>query len=300
MSSDFEDDQAPKKQNLNSALSQGSQDTRTRIDLGDDLIEKTATLSREQLKTEETPGATPPTSSPAIEATIQNARILLNEGFSEEAKKILRHLLLRDSRNFEAQKLLEDIHASELKQMFAPGEPTARRSYVHRAVDESLLRVDSDQVLRALDQEFDLGIGKGNTEALFKQLEFEVAGVGATSRDRLDLAISFLEMELYAHAIQLLKSVMRSGEYPEIAVSLLAYCHLMNDEAFEAIEVLQPFINDMDIVEKDKVEFFYLMGRASQALGKKSEALGWYKQAQKIDPNYRDSEDRIKRLSGRL
>ena len=281
MSSGFDDDKKP--------------NTNTRIDLGDDLLaEKTALIPGQQLSEE-----VPASSSPALDATIQNARILLNEGFSEEAKKILRQLLLRDRHDVEAQKLLEDIHGAELKQMFAPGEPTSRKSYVNKGIDESSLRVDSDQVLRALDREFDLGITRGSTQTVFKQLEFEVAGVGATSRDRLDLAISFLEMELYAHATQLLKSVIRAGDYPEVAISLLAYVHLMNEEPYEVIEILQPFLNDMDIVEKNKVEFYYLMARANQSLGKKPEALGWYKQTLQVESNYRDCEDRIKQLLGR-
>ena len=291
MSSGFEDDKNP------DSIPKKREDTRTRIDLGDDLIEKTAFISGHELAKE-----VPSSSSPALEATIQNARILLNEGFSEEAKKILRHLLLQDRNDVEAQKLLEEIHASELKQMFAPGERSARKSFVNPAIDESALRVDSDQILRALDQEFDLGICPGEktkSGVVFKQLELEVSGVGATSRDRLDLAISFLEMDLYAHAAQLLKSVIRAGEYPEVAISLLAYCHLMNEEPFETIEVLQPFLNDMDIAERDKVEFYYLMARANQALGKKPEALGWYRQTTQVEPSYRDCEERIKQQMGR-
>ena len=73
----------------------------------------------------------------------------------------------------------------------------------------------------------------------------------------------------------------------------------MNDEPYEVVEILQPFLNDMDIVEKNKVEFYYLMARANQSLGKKPEALGWYKQTLQVEPNYRDCEDRIKQLLGR-
>jgi tetratricopeptide (TPR) repeat protein len=292
MSSGFEDDKNPK------SVPDTVENTRTQIDLGDDLIEKTAFIPGHKLAEE-----IPVSSSPALEETIQNARILLNEGFSEEAKQILRQLLLRDRNNLDAQKLLEEIHASELKQMFAPGERAARKSFVNRGIDESALRVDSDQILRALDQEFDLGMGFGGgrpkSVTVFNKLELEVAGVGATARDRLDLAISFLEMDLYTHATQLLKSVIRSGEYPEIAISLLAYCHLMNEEPYETIEVLQPYLNDMDIVERDKVEFYYLMARANQSLGKKPEALGWYRQTTQVEANYRDCEERIKQLMGR-
>jgi tetratricopeptide (TPR) repeat protein len=263
----------------------------TKIDLGDDLLEKTAFVPGMGVGTE-------PTVDPrSIEPSVQNARILLNEGFTEEAKKLLRQILIQNQSDVEAQKILEEIHHSELKQIFGTSETGARKSYTQPAYDDSILRVDTDEILRSLDEEFELDVNAETSQGIFSNLSLSVAGSGP--RDRIDLAISFLEMELYTHATQLLKAVILEGEsaaQSEIAVSLLAYGHLMNNRPFETISVLQPFINDVEVCPENRMEFYYLMGRAHQTLGRKSEALGWYLHVQQIEPTYRDTFERIKQL----
>jgi tetratricopeptide (TPR) repeat protein len=263
-----------------------SPDEKTTVDLGDDLLEKTAVVQ-----------ADPRT----IEASAENARILLNEGFPDEAKKILRQLLLKNRNDVQSQKLLEEIHNSELKQLFVSSESNTRKSFTQGggrfAFDESILNVDSDQILRALDEEFDLDFGDRNPE-IFTKLDLELAG--SSPRDQLDLAISFLEMELYTHANQLLRALIKQGNHSEVsagvAVSLLAQGYLMNHQPYEAISVLQPFINDADTSIEDKVDFLYLMARSNEALDKKSEALGWYLHVEESRPGYRDTPERIRQL----
>jgi tetratricopeptide (TPR) repeat protein len=260
-------------------------ETGTRIDLGDDLIEGTETI--------ETPA---PDGDPrAIEASVENARILVKEGFFDEAKRILRQLLIRDSHDVLAHKFLEEIHQTELKQLFASSESTSRKSYTN-IYDESILSVDSEKVFRSLDSEFDLHVESGAADKVFSQLDVEIAG--APPRDRMDLAISFMEMGLYAHAIQLLKGVMRAGEELEEAAALLAFAYLTNEEPFEAMSILQPLLNDTDIPTERKVEFYYLMARACETLHREPEALGWYLQAQQVDPDYRDVRSRILSIQG--
>ena len=187
----------------------------------------------------------------ALEASVQNARILLSEGFPEEAKKILRQLLLQNKNNVESQKLLEEIHHLELKQIFSAAEPSIRKNYTAEksTYDESILDVDADELLKSLDEEFDLNL-KPSDSTVFIAKELENSAPAPS--DRIDLAISFIEMELYAHAKQLLLAVLRAESAPTlIAVSLLGQSHLLSGEYYEVLSVLQPYINDAETSKEE-------------------------------------------------
>jgi ABC-type uncharacterized transport system fused permease/ATPase subunit len=80
------------------------------------------------------------------------------------------------------------------------------------------------------------------------------------------------------------------------AVSLLAHSHLLSGHYYEVLSILQPYINDTDVLKEDKIEFFYLMGRANHALQRSNDALGWFLHVESIDPTYRDNAERVKQL----
>ena len=279
----------------------------TKIDLGDDLIEKTAIVQG-------LPAPTPPPaddssnfSSPLnpVADQMHSAQILLGERMPEEAKKILRQILISDPSQVEAKKLLEQIHESELKQMFSSGEMAVRKSF-SSTYDESILDADSEEIIRILDRDFE--IGGLDTEHAAKGLSFfsdvklltEFADkvdrdLGDAASDRVDLSIGFIEMGLYPVAIRLLQSLMVCGDEGQrlSACNLVAHAHIMNNEGYRAISVLQPVLNDGEIDKFRKTESFYLMGRAQQLNGAFTEALSWLLQAQAIEPGYRDSAERI-------
>jgi hypothetical protein len=298
--------------------SSGSGIEPTKIDLGDDLIEKTAIIPGHS-------ASSVPSDSPPVQSSselLQNARILLSEGFPEEAKKVLRQLMLalasapEASADLEqARALLEKIHESELKQMFGTAEPAARRSFTS-TYDESILDADSEEIVRLLDRDMGLGglggLGAGvskelsffSDERLLAQYADQVdreLGEGSAS-DRTDLAIGFMEMGLYSVAIRLLQShlVSESEEMRLNASALVGYAHLMNNEPYRTISVLQPVLNDIEIDKSRKTECFYLIARAEQANGNYAGAIGWYFQAQANETDYRDIARRIARCKEAL
>lgn len=291
--------------------SKGSGLEPTRIDLGDDLLEKTANIPG-RLPEEQSSGggsfspadAPPPITPQTVADEIQSARILLNEGFPDEAKKILRRILLADESHVESRQLLEEIHELELKQMFGTAEPPVRRS-MRNQYDDSILHVDSDEVVRVLDKELGLGLESAARELSFfsdKRLLNRFADkvdreIGESVRDRIDLSIGFMEMGLYELAIRLLQILLVHDDTDErlSATALVAYAHLQSHEPYRTIAAIQGVLNDNEIPREKKTEFFYLIGRAQQTIGKFSEAVSWYFQAQENEPGYRDTSDRITR-----
>jgi tetratricopeptide (TPR) repeat protein len=286
----------------------GSNDGLTRIDLGDDLVEKTAIIPGRSTSSEtEEAASAPPKISP--DEQIKSARAYLGEGFPEDAKKILRQVLLADPQSIAARKLLDEINEAELKQMIGNAEPIVRKS-LFDTYDDSILHVDSDEIIRLLDR--DMGIGETLSPvelSLFSDAKLlaEFATkldqeIGGHPQDRVDMAIGFIEMGLHAVAIKLLQPLASSADssLQLNACALIAYSHINSDEPYKAISVLQPILNDNDIERSKKTESFYLMGRALQFLKSYREAIDWYLQAQEFESNYRDSIDRISRCRAAL
>ena len=266
-----------------------STNDKTRIDLGEDLLEQTVPLSGVPELAESTTRI--PNSNAQISDQMVNAKILLNEGMLEEAKKVLRGILIFDAHHVAAKTLLDEIHDRELKQIF--GEINSGSSRVKKGPNES---VESAEIVRQLDEELRLGIA-GNEVDLSefkKQVELQTRGLGA--RDRLDLGIGFLEMGLHEIALMQFQSAASDSGLGRIARSLEAAAQVAIGKYYEAMSAIEPFLGDQELHDHEKIDLFYLMGRACEGLGKPDEARFWYNHVVRVDEGYRDTRIRVGRL----
>lgn len=295
----------------------------TRVDLGDDLLEKTVQLSRESSGArptdQDTEAILRPSTPAEIEDQVQSAKILLSEGLMEEAKRVLHRILIVDPKHVVARQTLHEIHESELKQIF--GEDRKRISLRDKP-EPVLTDADADEIMRELDRELSLGIfgrdgGDDGSDAremaefpllsdpkaiqeYATQLEKELVGV--SGQDRVDLGIGFLEMGLNELATRQFKSAVHQlMQDPEenakevlSATALLAYSTILIGKAFEATLMIQSILRDAQLSDEHKIEFFYLIGRAYEAMRKPDLAQRWYEQVRLMDSNYRDIQQRLK------
>lgn len=300
----------------------------TRVDLGDDLLEFTASSkleapiprepSEDSAIISEDEFAKPIPAS-EVEDQLQSARILLGEGLTDEAKKILRRILITDPHHVLARQTLNGIHELELKQIF--GEERKIPSLRKRRSEPVLSDLDADRIMRSLDRDLGLGMfaetaGSNPTpgfpmaadpkaleeysEALERQLR------DATGQDRMDLGIAFLEMGVpelaerqFRVACRILVSdpdVNSSGILP--ATALLAHALILLGRAFDATITIQAVLRDTEIKHENKIEFFYLMGRAYETMRKPDIAARWYEQVKESDPRYRDVDSRLRAVRG--
>jgi len=61
--------------------------------------------------------------------------------------------------------------------------------------------------------------------------------------------------------------------------------------------VLRRAVEGLDGSDESKIGLLYWLGRASEALGKKAEAMGSYERAVAVDIRFMDLSERIRRLS---
>jgi len=199
-------------------MDQTSNDTRneTRIDLGDDLLEKTAILNApDNISNRE---IDPVLKSLNIKAvTLENlddiltsAKILQGENLFEDAKKLLHQILILSPDHPEAKKLLNEIHDTELQQIFGKSTPPPSRPPINSD------HFDPDVLIHHLDQDLGLGIfnetkiqlnqfsliqNPEELNAYCDQLEQDLGQ--SPAQDWIDLGIGFLEIDLYSVASRL-------------------------------------------------------------------------------------------------
>ncbi len=306
------------QESSNSELNAGvkSQIDETRIDLGEDLLEvqpitslplELADSSSPPVPSSLGPKTKKPFNLSQIPDALESAKILFNEGFGEDAKKILHRVLILDPSHASARQCLSEVHELELKQIF--GEGSARRHY-GQGVDASLAEADSEEIFRKLDQDLSLGMSKSFSlfdhpdllESFCRKLERDLIRAGAMPRDWIDLGIAFFEMDLYSISERLFLGAGRkldSEVYADqqtllSATCLLALSLILSGRLFDAVSRLQPMLLDVDLKHEDKIELFYLMGRTYEAMKRMDLAHYYFHQVIGIDPHYRDIDRRLK------
>lgn len=271
----------------------------TGVDLGEDLLFEKPPLEAAAAE----PRGESAFSQGDPSEQIRNATILVNEGFFEDAKRVLRRLLIADPHCVPARQKLDEIHELELKQILSSRESTGfidrrKKPEPWVAPEEVLRRLDADLGLGVLQEPLASLLAEPAAVERFAALsapELE----GTSPRDRLDLGIAFLEMGLPELAILQFEAAGAAPEFRIPAACLQATAQLARGRSLEAIEVLEPLACDQDIEKADKLELIYLMGRAHEARSSREDALGWYRQVLSLDRHYRDTEERIRKMGQR-
>lgn len=290
----------------------------TTVDLGEDLLGYTASLAGATRPLERPPEPAPgeefdgPVAPDQIEDQMESARILTREGLTDEAKRVLRKILIVDPHHVVARKALQEIHETELKQLF--GEERRRISVRRRSSHEAVpTESEAEELLRTLDRDLRLGIDE-ETHPLMSSVEDQekyaqalesqlTTGPSLAHGDRVDLGIAFMEMGLPAVALKQFRAAQHAlsadpaaeADALLAAQALCAQALIALGRAFDAILEIQPVLRDTEIKVTSKLEFFYQMGRAYESLGKDESARKWFEQARQVDPRYRDVEERLRR-----
>ena len=276
-----------------------SSDDATRVDLGDDLVDKTVLRDPRDARD---------STDRAVwdsEDQFESARILVGEGLLDEAKKVLRMILIRDPGHIPSRQKLDEIHEIELRQMFGDSGSSTRRIWNRGAGDEdpAAPQLSADEVMLRLEQDLKLGVldgfeTGGSLDDQFGAFgtEIDAALVGASARDRLDSGIAFLEMGLYGLACRQFEVAMQDPESRVAGISLYAYSMILAARPFEALIALEAALADPDVAQEQRVEFVYLVGRAQEGLKRPDLARACYQTVESWNAGYRDVRDRLRRL----
>lgn len=258
----------------------------TRVDLGEDLLKTSESGSGPG------PGEEPP---PTPDEDAERGRILLGEGLLDDAKKVFRKVLIRDSGNDEARQGLDEIQKREIQELLTVEPPRKRLGAPVAPVEDD----SPSAVLSRLERDLRLGVER--TEAKIVPDLFADAGELAKykqsvldtvlplpPRERIDVGVGFLEMGLFEIAHAIFETVVRYEEYRVEGMYLLGLALICGGKAIEATIRLEPYARDLTLTESQKTDFLYLMGMAFERLGEKQKAREFFRRVFLLSPKYRD------------
>lgn len=246
--------------------------------------------------------------------SLSAAEILIQEGLLDDAKKILRQILRKDSSNISARNRLREIESKEIHALLSGSGTDSTQTYTHSKKKPQKPQ-STEKLMRELDRDLQLGVfgDSLDVQSLTQEMEFFgtkenylefqsridrlVATLGEA--DRLDLGVAFMEMGFFEVSTRVFESLARTAaQKPElemqlIAGNLMASSQLSSGHPFEAIMTIEPLIHEAGIAHERKIDLFYLMGRANELLGKWEQAKDWYARVLEIDPRYRDVKERL-------
>lgn len=268
--------------------------TKSEIDLGEDLLEKTAPGTRSRILKK---------SSFDIPEAIRSAQILIGEGLLDEAKKLLREVLRIEPENqlaLSEQKKIQKTELDEILQL----DPSSPR----------FEEIQSEEIVEKLKNDFDLEFsendfspeqdlyGSAGVDGFFKKIKERLKD--GSNRDFLDLGISFFQMGLLELSMRLFQEVKRKSlsgseinqnEFLE-SVYLLSVSLFQRKQYYQVLQELEFIVSDPVLSSEKKIPYFYLMARANESLKKYSRSIADYLEIIQIDPQYRDVEERLKKL----
>lgn len=330
----------------------------TQVDLGEDLIEKTAEVPRgsppdldlaidpdldHEVYSIEAPdldASEEPSKAIEFHAKIEDvpdslesARILLNEGYLLDAKKVLQQLLVQDASNVRARAFLKEIQETELQSLLAEGGPKLPWENERDLYSENLkAEAAIDAAIARLNQDLDLGLDPsvltsesrrssgnfgdplgavldgfkdgGEIYQYFRQVEDRLMKSGASAQDYLDLGVGFLEMGRVTVAALLFARTLnrlRCAEVPERLLILSATCLLAEAKALcgdlaEAIGQLEALDRDPAFRDREKLEVYYLLGKYYQSCGQRESAARNLDQVLSLQADFRDARARLAEL----
>jgi tetratricopeptide (TPR) repeat protein len=112
-----------------------------------------------------------------------------------------------------------------------------------------------------------------------------------------DLGVAFREMGLVDEAIAAFQKALRGPGQRIRASEALGECFIDKGESAVAVTVLERVLRDQSLDDEKLIGVLYLMGKASEALGKQSEATSYYQRVFAVDIGFRDIGERMSGLT---
>ncbi len=111
-----------------------------------------------------------------------------------------------------------------------------------------------------------------------------------------DLGTTFMEMELFEEAAVEFEVAARGEDFALPSQEMLGYCFLRKGQIELAIRELEKGLSLPIPDERMKLGLHYNLGIACSVLDRDEDAIGHFRRILELDPDFRDTQDRLDRL----
>jgi tetratricopeptide (TPR) repeat protein len=270
-------------------------------EFADDTGADYAAVSAEDVQEEEeaapsTAGA--PGGHPDLEEALEESEFFVSRGLYEDARAILADHFARHPRHPLLRERLAEIDA-QLAEMRGQGgsgareRPTEDRSFdIAAGLDSIEAGAPPQQSFREADEQVDV-------EEVFKKFK---AGVAAQispedSESHENLGIAYKEMGLVDDAIREFEMAAHDPKKECVVCFNIGMAEMERGRTSEAIQAFIRGVNAQERSPQQETMLNYEIGNAYESMKQNRDALNYFQKTMRRDPNYRDVQERVRRLS---
>jgi tetratricopeptide (TPR) repeat protein len=235
-----------------------------------------------------------------LEDALDEAEFFCSRGLFDDAKAILTEQLSKHPNHPLLRERLTEIDAQAGRR--GSGARERPRAEPEQSFDigsslDALESLDYDKMQPAEghaedDQQVDVEeVFAKFKEGVAKQISVE------DSDSHYNLGIAYKEMSLLDDAIRELEIAARDPKFECVCKSMIGMIQIERGNVNEAIDAFLQGLNSSIKDPTQETVLCYEIGAAYEAKKQNKDALSYYQKAMRRDPNYRDVQDRVRRLA---
>jgi tetratricopeptide (TPR) repeat protein len=248
--------------------------------------------------------ASPKTSAADIEEALEEADFFASRGLYDDARAVLQEQLSRSPNHPLLRERMGELDAQEQVAQKGSGTRAMPRERVRSVTDEENFDIESS--LDALDA---LDVAPEAAHLMDTEQQVDVEEVFAKFKEGVksqiddtdgqahyDLGVAYKEMGLIDDAISEFKIAARDPKRECICWSMVGMIHMERGDINAAIDAFLKGLAAAVRTPDQETVLCFEIGAAYEAKRMPKEALTYYQRVARRDPNYRDVQDRIRKL----
>jgi tetratricopeptide (TPR) repeat protein len=257
----------------------------------------------------------PAVGAPELEAALEEAEFFTSRGLFDDARVILLEQLARLpnhplvlERIAELEEQLQGTQVGSAGSGTRPSpsaetdgrEEAARGEDPDRAFDiaESLRALDAVEPLSEAGEAAGRPTDQVDVEEVFAKFKEGVAKqIGVDdAQSHYDLGVAYKEMGLLPDAIREFETAARDPKRACVCQSMIGSIHIERGSLNEAIDAFLRGLQATDRTKDQEAVLCYEVGAAYEAKKVEKQALEYFQRTMRLNPHFRDVQDRVRRL----
>jgi tetratricopeptide (TPR) repeat protein len=241
-----------------------------------------------------------------LEEVLEEADFFASRGLFDDARTIITEQLALHPRHVLLHERLAELDAQEEAARETSGPPAPRpaapsldRSFDIAASLDAIENLDTTGAMAT--SAFDAANQQIDVEEVFAAFKEGVAKQVSEDdgQSHYDLGVAYKEMGLLDDAIREFEVAARDEKRDCVCRSMVGMIQMERGKVNEAIGAFQKGLAAPIKTAEQEMVLCFEIGAAYESMSRTKDALTYFQRVAKVDPNYREVSDRIRRLSGK-